>query len=396
VTDEDEFPFWEDVAKALRKITWANIKTTLETWLNTLYVSVSGEAWTDLTDGGETDLHTHAGGGGGTPGGSDGEMQYNNAGAFGGLSGFYWDPTNGIVYLGRTGTVDAGAVNTDVCFTLLAKADDKQSLWTMHSWGAASTTSPTLAAYRSRGTRAAPSAIMSGDRMLNIAGFAHDGVGWVGSVARILFKATENFSSTAHGAGIFFEGVPRGSTTRAEFAGLDEDGMNLPTGAEYLVNGALHTHPTATSSEVTTGTDTAKAITPDALRGSDYGKRVGTISVIDAATTITTGDGKKSIFIPAEFDGWKIVALHATLVTASTSGAPIIQVRNVTDGVDVLSTRITIDQSEKTSYTAATAPVIDTSNNTVATGDEIAIDLDGAGTGAKGLDVIISLQKAGA
>ncbi len=48
------------------------------------------------------------------------------------------------------------------------------------------------------------------------------------------------------------------------------------------------------------------------------------------------------------------------------------------------------------SYTAATAPVINTSNNTVATGDEIAIDIDGAGTGAKGLDVIITLQKAGA
>jgi hypothetical protein len=64
-----------------------------------------------------------------------------------------------------------------------------------------------------------------------------------------------------------------------------------------------------------------------------------------------------------------------------------VQIRNVTDAVDVLSTAITIDQSEFTSYTAATPPVINTANDDVATGDIIAVDVDGAGVSAAGLSV---------
>ena len=66
----------------------------------------------------------------------------------------------------------------------------------------------------------------------------------------------------------------------------------------------------------------------------------------------------------------------------------MIQIRNVTQTADMLSTRITIDASEFTSYTAAAA-VIDTGNDDVATGDLIAVDVDVAGTGAKGLGVIL-------
>ena len=57
----------------------------------------------------------------------------------------------------------------------------------------------------------------------------------------------------------------------------------------------------------------------------------------------------------------------------------------------MLTTNITIDASEFTSYTAATAPVIDSSNKDVATGDLVAVDIDAAGTGAKGLGVILTL-----
>lgn len=37
ISDEDEMGFWENVANALRKITWANIKATLKTYFDTLY-----------------------------------------------------------------------------------------------------------------------------------------------------------------------------------------------------------------------------------------------------------------------------------------------------------------------------------------------------------------------
>ena len=85
---------------------------------------------------------------------------------------------------------------------------------------------------------------------------------------------------------------------------------------------------------------------------------------------------------------------HASVTTVSSSGLPSIAIYNLTDSQDILSTNITIDATENTSYTATTAPVINTSYDDVATGDIIRVDIDGAGTGAKGLSVILTFQKA--
>lgn len=148
----------------------------------------------------------------------------------------------------------------------------------------------------------------------------------------------------------------------------------------------------ATAAETTTGTSSTLAVTPDGLAGSDYGKRIVQIKLIDDATALTTGDGKVVIVIPTELNGYNLVAAHAMVSTVSSSGTPTYQVRNVTDSQDMLSTRITIDASEYTSYSAATAPVIDTDHDDVATGDRIAIDKDVAGTGEKGDTIILVFQ----
>jgi hypothetical protein len=113
------------------------------------------------------------------------------------------------------------------------------------------------------------------------------------------------------------------------------------------------------------------------------------VKVIDDATTITTGDGKAIICVPSAFNGLDLTDADAFVTTVSSSGLPTVQLRNITQTADMLSTRITIDVSEFTSYTAAAAPVIDTGNDDVATGDLIAVDVDVAGTGAKGLGVIL-------
>lgn len=148
----------------------------------------------------------------------------------------------------------------------------------------------------------------------------------------------------------------------------------------------------ATAAETTTGTDAGRAVSPDGLAGSDYGKRIAEIKVVDDATALTTGDGKFSLFIPAALNGYNLVAAHACVSTVSSSGTPTYQIRNVTDSQDMLSTAITIDANEKTSYTAATPPVINTTYDDVATGDEIAIDKDVAGTGEKGDTIILTFQ----
>jgi hypothetical protein len=65
-----------------------------------------GAAWVDFGSGG---------GGGGTPGGSTTQVQYNNAGAFGGSANFTWDSANSIVNTIRYGmTGQASAPGTSV------------------------------------------------------------------------------------------------------------------------------------------------------------------------------------------------------------------------------------------------------------------------------------------
>jgi hypothetical protein len=114
------------------------------------------------------------------------------------------------------------------------------------------------------------------------------------------------------------------------------------------------------------------------------------IKVIDDATVLTTGDGKMIFVVSDDLGGLNLTDADAYVTTVSSSGLPTIQIRNITQTADMLTTRITIDASEFTSYTAATAAVIDTANDDVATGDLIAIDVDVAGTGTKGLGVILT------
>ena len=53
----------------------------------------------------------------------------------------------------------------------------------------------------------------------------------------------------------------------------------------------------------------------------------------------------------------------------------------------MLTTKVTIDASEYDSEFATTRREIDTTKDFVETGDRIAVDVDVAGTGAKGLGV---------
>jgi len=115
------------------------------------------------------------------------------------------------------------------------------------------------------------------------------------------------------------------------------------------------------------------------------------LKVFDDATVITTGENKLIFCVPASLGGCDLTAAHAFVTTVSSSGLPSVGIRNITQAsVEMLTTNITIDASEFSSYTAATAPVIDSGNKDVATGDLVAVDVDAAGTGAKGLGVILT------
>jgi hypothetical protein len=126
---------------------------------------------------------------------------------------------------------------------------------------------------------------------------------------------------------------------------------------------------------------------------SVLGREVIQVLVTDpAGDDLETGDGKAYVRVPAKCSGFDLVAVAAAVTTASSSGTPTIQIYNVTQAADMLSTRITIDANETDSSTAASAAAIDTGNDDVATGDLLRIDVDTAGTGTKGLIVEMTFQ----
>ena len=162
------------------------------------------------------------------------------------------------------------------------------------------------------------------------------------------------------------------------------DAARLPAASTSAVGGM----ETATAAEVNTGTDAGRAVSPDSLAGSAYGTAVVTVLISDPnGDAITAGDGKAYWRVPSTLAGFNLVAVAAQVTTVSSSGLPTIQIHNLTDTADMLSTKLTINASALDSLAASTAAVINTATDDVTTADQIRFDIDVAGTGTKGLMV---------
>ncbi|MFN4063435.1 MAG: hypothetical protein ACK4JA_04510 [Parazoarcus communis] len=108
------------------------------------------------------------------------------------------------------------------------------------------------------------------------------------------------------------------------------------------------------------------------------------IACSDETTALTAGAGKVTFRMPYAFT---LSAVRASLTTAQTGGS-ILTVDINEGGASILSAKLTIDNGEKTSTSAATAAVI--SDTALADDAEITIDLDQVGDGtAKGLKVAL-------
>lgn len=104
----------------------------------------------------------------------------------------------------------------------------------------------------------------------------------------------------------------------------------------------------------------------------------------DETTAITAGTNKITFRLPAAFT---LTEVRASLTTAQASGN-IFTVDINLGGVSILSTKLTIDNTEKTSVTAATPAVI--SNTTMTDDGEITVDVDQIGDGtATGLKITL-------
>lgn len=106
------------------------------------------------------------------------------------------------------------------------------------------------------------------------------------------------------------------------------------------------------------------------------------VACSDETTSLTTGTAKATFRMPRAMT---LIEVRATLTTAQVSGT-IFTVDINEAGTTILSTKLTIDNTEKTSTTAATLPVISDAN--IADDAEITVDIDQIGNStAKGLKV---------
>ena len=108
------------------------------------------------------------------------------------------------------------------------------------------------------------------------------------------------------------------------------------------------------------------------------------IPISDETTSLSSTTAAVTFRMPYAFT---VTGVRASLATASSSTTPAVQFDINEGGASILSTKLTIDATEKTSTTAATPAVL--SDASLADDAEITIDIDHPGAAAKGAKVTI-------
>lgn len=108
------------------------------------------------------------------------------------------------------------------------------------------------------------------------------------------------------------------------------------------------------------------------------------IAVSDETTALTTGTAKVTFRMP---HAMTLTAVRASVTTAPTGSTLIVDINE--SGSTILSTKLSIDASEKTSTTAASAAVI--SDSALADDAEITIDIDQVGSTIAGAGLKVYL-----
>lgn len=155
--------------------------------------------------------------GGGTPAGSTGYVQFNNAGAFGADAAFFWDNTNKRLGIGTT----TPSVALDVQSSVLAQ----QIMMTAVS----STTGSTIVLYKSRGNLTTKTATQSGDDLGQVVVCGY-GTGWMDTAA-IKMVARETFTAVTGKTDVIVQTCASGTTVRTEIARFHGNGLHIGAGA---------------------------------------------------------------------------------------------------------------------------------------------------------------------
>uniref|UniRef100_A0A6H1ZP30 Uncharacterized protein n=1 Tax=viral metagenome TaxID=1070528 RepID=A0A6H1ZP30_9ZZZZ len=161
--------------------------------------------------------------------------------------------------------------------------------------------------------------------------------------------------------------------TKLDFTGFDAD--------SYVSSGNTTTKgkvEIAIASEVNTGTDTDRAISPDALAGSLLGRKIVEVVPFEASTDVAVGDGKAYLVISPALNGMDLVYANALTITTGSSGNTTVMIYNVTDSVDMLDVAITIASGAN----LGTSGTIASATKNVSVGELLRLDIDSVSTTA--------------
>lgn len=177
-------------------------------------------------------------------------------------------------------------------------------------------------------------------------------------------------------------GIYAASTSNWQRAPDWDGAFDVKTGTLAWVTGG-NTNPglwrVTTTGDITVGT-TSVALSKEVRDTANVEAHI--IAISDESTALTSGAAKLTFRMPFAFT---LSSVRASLTNASSLG--VVQIDINVSGASILSTKLTIDEGEKTSTTAATPAVI--SAAAIADDDEITIDIDSAGSGAKGAKVML-------
>lgn len=297
-----------------------------------------------------------------TPGGADKQVQFNDAGVLAGEAGFEYNKTTnrlrfpiGWVGVGINPGSSGGA---DLSWLEIVNdpAQDAGSvgagrpLFSMTGYSSAGYAN-TMNFNRAYGSEVAPTTLTVNARIFALRANGYDGTAWASNVGSIACQTSENWAVGAHGTIFRFQVVPPGTTTAQTIMDVTSTGLTI-TGA----------------------------VRPSVRTGQAF---VLTVAASDENTALTAGTAKVTFRVPAV----TLSEVRASLTTAQASGSTFTVDINEA-GTSILSTKLTLDNTEKTSVTAATPAVISDVN--LADDAEITIDIDTVGDGtATGLKVTL-------
>lgn len=185
-------------------------------------VTVLGEISASAFHGDGSNLTGIGGGGGGSPAGTDSQIQYNNGGSLGGAQGLVYDDLNTRVGIGLTTPQSTLHVHSDTIndgIITISQADNS---------GDASQ----LDLSKARGSGASPTAVQDGDFVGQVRMLAYDGNSY-DNFADIYAQATGAITTTSHPTRVVIRTTQANSSSPTTAVTISDNQDMTVTGAVY-------------------------------------------------------------------------------------------------------------------------------------------------------------------